>query len=320
MDRLKSSRAASPAKTAWSVREADFPATEGFAERMRFLLRYAVLAPSARNTQPWFFVVRGQQIGVHADLSRRLNVADPHARDLYVSVGCALENLLVAAAHFGLNAHIEYFPLSANEELVARLWFGDGAAPAPKKAAPARQTGALFAAITRRHTQDASGETPPLSSRALAELRAYAKDKDTTLSLLLTQEAPLRRAVEGMLARAGGAAHADNKYLQELAACPPQRERSAFAGVPAFGLISAAKPNRLAEVKAGQLLERLALRSTLLDLCLQPLSMLLDFQEIAAVFAKLFRAGDVPLVPFRIGARGPSVPPAPRRPLEEVLR
>ncbi len=313
-------RPAAAAGGPWSVREADFPARGSLAERLRFLVRYAVLAPSPRNTQPWSFAIEGQRVDLRADLSRRLNVADPKARDLYVSLGCALENLLVAGAHFGLRAQIEYFPRAGNEELVAQVWFAEAGAPAPRKGTPMRPAGALFGAITRRRTQDASGDTPPLSSRALAELRAYAKDKDAGVSLLLTQDAALRRAVEGMLVRAGTVAHADNFYLQELASCPPQRERSAFDGVPAFGLISAAKDERLAQVKAGQLLERLALRSTLLDLCLQPLSMLLDFQEIATVFSKLFRGGSVPLAPFRIGARGPTTPPAPRRSVEEVLR
>ncbi len=39
---------------AWDVQESDFP-EKGTEEQMEFLLRYAVLAPSGPNTQPWRF-------------------------------------------------------------------------------------------------------------------------------------------------------------------------------------------------------------------------------------------------------------------------
>lgn len=37
-------------------------------------------------------------------------VADADQRELYISVGCALENLLIAAEHFKYAHHEEYFP------------------------------------------------------------------------------------------------------------------------------------------------------------------------------------------------------------------
>ena len=43
----------------WDVREADFPTTGPPAEQLRFLLHYAVLAPSGHNSQPWLFKIDG---------------------------------------------------------------------------------------------------------------------------------------------------------------------------------------------------------------------------------------------------------------------
>lgn len=61
------------------------------------LVKYAVRAPSGHNTQPWTFVVKENAIEVHPDWSRVLPVVDSDNRELYISLGCAVENLCVAA-------------------------------------------------------------------------------------------------------------------------------------------------------------------------------------------------------------------------------
>jgi len=72
------------------------------------LLRYAVLAPSSHNTQPWQFRITPEGIEVLPDLSRRLPIADPLDRELWLSVGSTIANLRVAAAHFGFATTILY--------------------------------------------------------------------------------------------------------------------------------------------------------------------------------------------------------------------
>lgn len=69
------------------------------------ILSYAVKAPSIHNTQPWRFVVDGERtIEIHPDFTRALPVADGDNRELYISLGCALENLLIAARQHGFYA------------------------------------------------------------------------------------------------------------------------------------------------------------------------------------------------------------------------
>ncbi len=70
-------------------------------ERLKALIPYAIRAASAHNSQPWRFSVTSDSITIRPDMSRALPVGDPEHRLLYQSLGCALENLLVAGRAFG---------------------------------------------------------------------------------------------------------------------------------------------------------------------------------------------------------------------------
>ena len=62
-----------------------------------FLVAQAVKAPSGHNTQPWKFRQNESAVEIYPDFDRRLPVVDPDDRELFVSLGCAVENLCLAA-------------------------------------------------------------------------------------------------------------------------------------------------------------------------------------------------------------------------------
>ena len=66
-----------------------------------FLVAQAVKAPSGHNTQPWRFRQNESAVEVYPDFDRRLPVVDPDDRELFVSLGCAAENLCLAAQNIG---------------------------------------------------------------------------------------------------------------------------------------------------------------------------------------------------------------------------
>jgi hypothetical protein len=68
------------------------------------LICEAAKAPSGHNTQPWKFIIKGDTINICPDYSRALPVVDSDNHALFISLGCALENLIVAAEHQGLKA------------------------------------------------------------------------------------------------------------------------------------------------------------------------------------------------------------------------
>lgn len=68
------------------------------------IINYASRAPSSHNTQPWRFRLSHDIIRIIPDLSRSLPVVDPDNRALFISLGCALENLVIAASRFGYSS------------------------------------------------------------------------------------------------------------------------------------------------------------------------------------------------------------------------
>ena len=76
----------------------------------RELVRQATLAASSHNTQPWKFRIAERSIRILPDLTRRTPIVDPDDHHLFVSLGCATENLVQAAAGRGLRAHVRVEP------------------------------------------------------------------------------------------------------------------------------------------------------------------------------------------------------------------
>lgn len=62
-----------PEFQAWNVSESQFPKDGPKTEQLKFLLNYAILAPSSHNTQPWLFkIVDDNIIELYADRTRGL--------------------------------------------------------------------------------------------------------------------------------------------------------------------------------------------------------------------------------------------------------
>ncbi len=70
------------------------------------VIRFATLAPNGHNTQSWQFSTAGDEIGIRPDLSRRTPVVDPDDHHIYVSLGCAAENLALAASATGRTGEV----------------------------------------------------------------------------------------------------------------------------------------------------------------------------------------------------------------------
>ena len=74
---------------------------------LRDLVRFATLAPNGHNTQPWRFRIGADKIDLLADFARRTPVVDPDDHHIYVSLGCAAENFILAAGATGRAVEME---------------------------------------------------------------------------------------------------------------------------------------------------------------------------------------------------------------------
>jgi nitroreductase len=157
---------------------------------MQTIVAAAVLAPSAHNTQPWRFTVETDTIDFYVDWQRHLNISDPTGRQLYISLGCALANAIVAAHHRGYQAAVTYFPAGESKEApAARLVLKTQ----PELAVPSAQH--MFRAIEQRRTDRSLYDGKPLSLIEEQQLNAQENvllitDRAAMETLaLLTEEA-----------------------------------------------------------------------------------------------------------------------------------
>ncbi len=100
----------------WLINTEDFPKESALPAQLKFLLQFAVLAPSTHNSQPWQFKIEDNKIYIFPNFDKALSVGDKENHFLFLSLGCALENLLVAAQHYGFSFVIKY-PFASDKKI-----------------------------------------------------------------------------------------------------------------------------------------------------------------------------------------------------------
>jgi nitroreductase len=329
-----------PFPTPWDIDVQQFPRNGTATDRLTFLLGYAILAPSTRNTQPWQFHVEPAAVEVFLDISRWQRVGDPDQREMHISIGCAIENLTIAAAHFGYRTALDCLVACQRPALVARLRFMAGEVPPPSVGDP------RFTAITRRHTNHGPYDGRPLTPADRDAMTGVTVDPGLRIDWM--EDDRQRDAFDALVMQADALLFANQAYRDELAALigagtfgtpwllamlgrfavshlvsarrMTDADHKVLMSSPAFGVISAHADTREAQIRVGQVLERLYLEATLRGLSLQPVSQILEAEETrAALPGLLSEPGWQPLQPFRIGyAREPRTH-TPRRSIEDVL-
>jgi hypothetical protein len=204
-------RAFDPMTTPYQVDENDFPWNGPADEQTVFLLRYAILAPSTHNTQPWKFRLVPGGVEVYADYSRRLPVVDPGNRELLMSVGAALFTLRVAAERFGMECRVTYSPGGDSERPLA---VASLARRTPHEEAE-EGIASLFGQILRRHTNRHPflySRVPETILRRIRSLGASAQP-----SLTVSTDGNINSQVGELVAAADRMQLADPSFRGDLA-------------------------------------------------------------------------------------------------------
>jgi len=334
---------------AWSIDPSGFPVTATAVDKARFAVRYAVLAPSSHNTQPWRFVINGDELLLCADRTRSLANIDPFDRELIISCGAALFNLRVALAHFNVPLEITTFPQSTDPDIVARITF-PGRGPALKGLAD------YFEAITKRATNRgpfAEEDMPDAFVEGL-QYAAAAEGVDARFARTLRE----RERIAMLIAEADRRQFADIRFRRELASWihPSRRDdgmpaaSQGFAalldfttpivamairtfdlgngvaaahgqlarGSPLLAILSTPADNSEAWLTAGLGLERVLLAATAAGYTSSYLNQPIELAELRKALAAEFGVAGYPQLLLRVG-RAPPAPHSPRRPMADVL-
>ena len=158
------------------------------------LVRAAILAASPHNTQPWLFKVTNSSIELYIDTKRNVGALDPFLREEHIGMGCALENLMLAAAAHGYQAtatllpgKLGPIPAESKPQLLARVDLVSGN----------HEENDLYDAIPRRHTnRSAYNPEKPIPPQFVDTLSRLASEEPDVKLFLFTRESDRKKIVE----------------------------------------------------------------------------------------------------------------------------
>ena len=313
---------------------------------LRELVRYATLAPSSHNTQCWKFRLEDRAISVLADLSRRCPAVDPDDHHLFVSIGCATENLIQAALAHGMQGDV-IVDSSAGALLRVVL--------EPTRAVATT----LFDAIPERQSTRGEYGGQPISANELALLERAGTGNGVRV-IFLTERAALEQALE-FVVQGNTAQINDRAFVEELkswirfngsaavrsgdglyAASTGNPSVPSWLGSLLFGAFFTPKNENdkiakqlrsssgiavfVSEIESpaqwidvGRCYERFALQSAALGIRNAMLNQPVEVSALRPQFASFLGIGGRrPDLVVRFG-RGPKLPPSLRRPVDAVL-
>ncbi len=321
-----------------------FEMTSTSSTQMRELVHYATLAANGHNTQPWKFALTDNAIEIRPDYSRELSVVDPDHRELWISLGCALENLLIAARASGFSPEVSY-PDTADFIGV-------------NLTADTRQDSPLFDAIPTRQNTRSEYDGQPVKSVEMDQLQTLPLEPGVTLRFATTQpdlETTVEYVNQGNLSQ-----YADKAFIDELIYWLRFNKKEALASldglysvcsgnpeVPHFvgkAFVAGTKPqqqadadakklrssagavviaseldNKSAWVRTGQVYERMALQMTSLNIKSAFLNQPIETTQIRPQFQSVMGLGSsLPQLLVRFGYAD-SMPRSLRRPANAVL-
>ena len=323
--------------------------SENVNSKINEIIHLATLAPSGHNTQPWEFSVNRDVITIAPDYSRRLPVVDPDDHALFISLGCALENLVIAAQQYGYSSDIKYSLENIKSEMIEVQLKKNNTLP----------DNVLFKAISQRQSTRRPFNGKPVPEKDLQTLNATSLQEGVIFKIF-TKESEIKPFIE--FVKEGNRLQFNNKrFVDELISwirfskvdAERLRDglRSAVMGAPSIPqwmgkiiiklsspeneakkceksiksssglmLFIAKNDDRFSWINIGRSFERVVLRATLLNIKHAHLNMPCEEISVRKKLQKhLGLNNEQPLLLLRIGYAD-SMPKSFRRPVEDIIK
>lgn len=329
--------------------DTDFPFEAQAKDQLSFLLKFAILAPSSHNTQPWRFRLTDDYVDLLADRTRALPVVDPHDRELTISCGAALDHLEVAAKNYGRKLLIELGNKSASLDRLARIRMNANRSVEDS-------CNDIFEAIPKRRTTRMKFEDKPIPDE-LAE-RCESIAFEFGVELVLISDGAIRAKVAELVAEGDHIQFADPRFRKELASWVHSRRKSSKDGMSgdAFGMpdilsslgafvirtfdigkgIGAGDKKKIVDgspmlaiistsnddvqywMDTGRALSRILLTLTAAGASASYLNQPIEVESLRQRLRQTAGCKGIPQLLLRLGY-GPRVSPSVRRPVEQVI-
>jgi hypothetical protein len=291
------------------------------------LVSAAILAANAHNFQPWLFHVEETRIDVFADVTRDIGKFDPLLREMFLGLGCAIENAVCAAGVNGYDVSVET-PAGELATIKQRI------APVPaatlhltKREAVA--SGELYRAIPLRHTNRNAYDIARLPPKEWHNA-VSAQFVNDAVRLFLFDDAAQINALNTCTLEATIQTVADTPDMGAAGQQWLAQTREQTAATPLNGIIATRDRYECAAViAAGRAWQRLHLLSTAHGVDMQPVNQAVELadRESREAFASdwderlaAFTGGDWKAVlVFRAGYARVPAQISPRRALKDVL-
>ena len=201
---------------AWEINLEEFNNLSSEEEKLRFLINFAVLAPSSHNSQPWAFSVSDNYIKITKDDNRSLPVGDSNDRQLYISLGCALENILVAANYYGYSTEVKI----ENDIFVSLS--KDGV-----------QENDLALSIPKRMVNRSKYKDQQISNDLMSQIKSLESDE---LKISIIQDEKIKSDLADVALDATAESMSNKSFRSELSKYVISNTSSKKIGMPGFGL------------------------------------------------------------------------------------
>jgi len=319
-------------------------------EKLRFVASCGLLAPSVHNTQPWKFDISQSQLTVTVQHQLQLPIADKSGQGLFLSIGCCLFNMEVAANRLGFQL---CYTIDSNKPVKVVVGL------IKKKTKPFFSND-LFETIFKRWSDKGLYLSKPVPTHLLTEIQSFSKHF-RGISTTLVDDKKLKTEVTELYLEAASRVSLNKKFGTEISHWVRANTTKKFDGMPGFvnglplllslvspyvlklsqkplkiqaqadyqklksspvvGFLSSTDQSVASWIETGRAYELLHLFVTVNGLSCAPMAAIVEDDQTSQKLLALTKKNNrfIPHIFFRLGYSNNQEVHTPRRPLEYCL-